>query len=161
MATDFSHFFDLSLDLLGSPAMLPDVVKLAKTLPSLRIIIDHVANVKNDGSPPDSAWEEGMKTAAQHRNVHCKVSGLVEGTGRREGNAPKETAFYQPVLDTIWREFGAERLIYGSNWPVSERFASLHTVQRIVTDYFAAKGQAATDKVFWQNARTFYKWVQR
>lgn len=32
--------------------------------------------------------------------------------------------------------FGTERLIYASNWPVSERFAPLATVQGVVGDYF-------------------------
>jgi hypothetical protein len=34
-------------------------------------------------------------------------------------------------------------------------------VQQIVMDYFAAKGQAATDKVFQQNSLAFYKWAKR
>jgi L-fuconolactonase len=52
-------------------------------------------------------------------------------------------------------------LIYGSNWPVSERFAPLDRVEQIALDYFRAKGQAALDQVFWQNAQTAYRWVKR
>jgi predicted TIM-barrel fold metal-dependent hydrolase len=63
---------------------------------------------------------------------------------------------YRPVLDELWQTFGAERLIYASNWPVCSRFASLAYVQQIALDYFATKGQAAVDNVFWKNAQTAY-----
>jgi L-fuconolactonase len=160
---DLKHLadLDLALDLLGGPEMLPDVPRLAAAVPGLRVIIDHVANVRIDGKAAGHAWREGMEAAGQHRHVYCKVSGLVEGTGRSDGNAPADQGFYRPVLDGIWEAFGVDRLVYGSNWPVSERFASCHLVQQIVHDYFKAKGQAALDGVFWRNARALYKWVER
>ena len=43
-----------------------------------------------------------MGAAAKHRHVYCKVSALVEGTGRRDGKAPRDVAFYEPVLDALW-----------------------------------------------------------
>jgi L-fuconolactonase len=152
---------DLSLDVVGGPDLLPDAARLAGEIPGLRIVIDHLAGAKIDGNAPDAQWLHGMRAAAQYQNVHCKVSGLVEGSGRAEGAAPRAAEFYHPVLEAIWECFGQERLIYGSNWPVSERFAPLATVQQIVADYFGAKGQAALQRVFWQNALAVYKWVNR
>ncbi|MBI2925563.1 MAG: amidohydrolase family protein [Verrucomicrobia bacterium] len=151
---------DLALDVLGGPDALPDVARLAKTIPDLRIVIDHVANLRIDGRAPPADWFSGMQTAAGHKNVFCKVSGLVEGTGRADGTAPQEVEFYRPVLDAVWAAFGEDRLIYGSNWPVSERFATLATVQRIASDYFSAKRSGVRDKVFWKNAKTVYKWIR-
>ena len=72
-----------------------------------------------------------------------------------------DAEFYRPVLDAMWAMFGPGRLIYGSSWPVSERFASLGRVQQIVSDYFGAKGREAKAKVFAQNARIAYRWVSR
>ena len=69
--------------------------------------------------------------------------------------------FYRPVLDAVWQAFGEDRVIYGSNWPVSNRFASLATVQGIVTDYFTAKGPGALAKFFSGNAAAAYKWLHR
>ncbi len=152
---------DLALDVLGGPDALPDVARLAKEIPDLRIVIDHVANVRIDGRPPPADWLSGMQDAARHKNVFCKVSGLVEGTGRADGTAPQDVDFYKPVLDAVWGAFGEDRLIYGSNWPVSERFAILATVQRIASDYFSARGARAREKVFWKNAKRVYKWVRR
>ena len=152
---------DLELDVNGGPTLLPLAARLAAALPALRIVINHNANVKIDGQAPPAAWREGMLAAAAHAKVFCKVSALVEGTGRSDGTAPRTVEFYRPVLDTVWEAFGEDRLIYGSDWPVSERFASLATVQAIVTEYFTAKGNRAAEKFFSKNALAAYKWVKR
>lgn len=152
---------DRSLDVNGGNLILPAVVKLAGAVPELRIIINHVANVKIDGKPLENEWRRGMAAAAREKNIFCKASGLVEGSGKRDGDAPRAVEFYRPVLDTIWELFGEDRLVYGSNWPVSERFAPCGAVQKIVGDYFGAKSGVALEKVFWRNAKVAYKWVER
>lgn len=57
--------------------------------------------------------------------------------------------------------FNAERLIYASNWPVSERFAPLATVQGIVEDYFSGHGRRQQEQVFWKTGQLAYRWVRR
>jgi L-fuconolactonase len=152
---------DLSLDVNGSIASLTAVAAVARAVPRLRIVIDHVANVKIDGKAPPAEWLSGMQTAAAQPAVYCKVSGLVEGSGRRDGKAPADVEFYRPVLDAVWERFGAERVIYGSNWPVSEVFAPLATVHRIVRDYFGIRGEAASRRYFAGNSQVVYKWLTR
>ena len=149
---------DLELDAIGGPDLLPEVVLLAGLLPDLRVVINHVSGVPIDGKAPPRAWLEGIRAAAKHRRVYCKVSGLAEATGKSNGDAPKDVAFYKPVLDALWEAFGEDRLIYGSNWPVSERFASYGTVQAIVSEYFGGKGKTAAAKFFAGNAKAAYKW---
>ena len=152
---------DRELDVNGRPDMLPDVARLAREIPKLRIVINHVANARIDGKPPDAAWLSGMRSAAAGENVFCKVSALVESTGRREGDAPADVEYYRPVLDALWQTFGEGRLIYGSNWPVSERFAPYRTVLGIVREYFTARGSTAAKKFFAANAQAAYRWPQR
>jgi len=152
---------DLSLDLLGGMEILPFADRLAKEVPSLRIIIDHLAGVVVDGKAPPADWVRQMGTLAKRPNIYCKLSGLVENTGRSDGSAPSDVEFYRPVLDAMHSMFGLERLIYASNWPVSERFASLATVQGIIGDYFRSHGRRVEEKIFAQNAKAAYRWVQR
>jgi L-fuconolactonase len=85
----------------------------------------------------------------------------VEGTGRRDGSAPRDVEFYRPVLDAMRGMFGPERLLYASNWPVSERFAPLATVQGIVEEYFRSHGRSEEEMVVSQSAKTAYHCVQR
>jgi len=152
---------DLSLDLVGGMEILELAALLAREIPPLRIVIDHLAGVRVDGRAPSDSWRQGLQSLVPLPNVYLKVSGLVEGTGRREQTAPTDPAFYRPTLDAIWDMFGADRLVYGSNWPVSELFAPLAVVQGIALDYFQAKGSTVVAKVFAGNARRVYRWVQR
>lgn len=148
---------DLALDINGGPDMLGEVARLAELLPNLRIVINHCANVRIDGKSPPQAWQRDMQSLSKQALVFCKVSGLVEGTGRRDGTATVDVDFYKPTLDVIWNAFGADRLVYGSNWPVSERFASFAVVQQIVANYFSGHGRQASEKYFHQNAVAVYK----
>jgi predicted TIM-barrel fold metal-dependent hydrolase len=93
--------------------------------------------------------------------MYCKVSGLVEGSGRGDGRTPADPGFYRPVLDGIWEAFGPDRLVYGSNWPVSGMFAPCGVVQSIASSYFRAKGAEAVNKCFHLNSKAFYKWTAR
>jgi L-fuconolactonase len=147
---------DLSLDLLVGTPGLAVVPTLAERLPRLRMIVNHVALVPIDGRPPDAAWIEGIRRAAGCPNAYCKVSGLVETTAAKP--APSDLEYYRPTLDALWDAFGADRLVYGSNWPVSERFADYATVIDIVAEYFSAKGAEVAEKYFWRNAKAAYRW---
>ncbi|MFM8469564.1 MAG: amidohydrolase family protein [Limisphaerales bacterium] len=152
---------DLELDVNGGPTLLPEVVRLAQALPALRVVINHLANVRIDGQNVSEPWRRDLEAAAKFPQVFLKVSALVEGTGKSDGSAPRDVEFYCPWLDIAWNAFGPDRLIYGSNWPVSARFASLATVQGIAHDYFSGKGRTALEKFFARNAQAAYRWVRR
>ncbi len=130
-------------------------------MPALRIIIDHLAGVVVDGKAPPADWVGQMRALARRPKIYFKVSGLVEGAGRSDGTAPRDVGYYRPVLDAMRAVFGHERLIYASNWPVSERFAPLAAVQGIVGDYFRSHGRRAEELVFAHSAKAAYRWVQR
>jgi L-fuconolactonase len=75
---------NLQLDVNVGTEALPNVAKLAAAVPSLRIVIDHLANTGIDGRIPDPSWVRGMVEVARRPNVFAKVSGLVEGAGRSQ-----------------------------------------------------------------------------
>jgi predicted TIM-barrel fold metal-dependent hydrolase len=72
--------------------------------------------------------------------------------------APADVNFYRPTLDALWRIFGEDRLIYGSNWPVCERAGTFQQSIDIVKAYLAGKRQSKWDKYFWRNGQAAYKW---
>ncbi|MFO1461568.1 MAG: amidohydrolase family protein [Verrucomicrobiota bacterium] len=146
----------LSVDVLIPPEQLLDAANLGRTISDLQIIVDHCSNVPV-GSPAPNDWTAGLVACHYAPNVSMKVSGLVEGTGRRGGSAPTDASVYQTVLDAIWHPFGEDRVLFGSNWPVSLHFASYGTVLHIVQDYFATKGPGASAKYFHRNARRVYR----
>lgn len=150
----------LQLDLNGPVTTLPQATKLAADVPDLRIVIDHL------GSPGDPKamhpdWQKEIQKLARHPHVFMKVSALVEQVECAEGQAPTDTAYYLPILDHLWQTFGTDRLIYGSNWPVSDRGAPYATVFNIVDSYFTSKGAEAREKYFWKNSLAAYRWKER
>jgi L-fuconolactonase len=146
---------NLSLDVVGGPDIVPKTASLAAALPDLRIVIDHCAGVHVDGKAPDASWVAGIRQVAAHPKVCMKVSALAEGSGR-EFAAPADLEFYRPTLDVLWNEFGEDRLIFGSNWPVSARFAEYGKVFQIVQGYFGEKSRNAQQKYFRRNAERIY-----
>ncbi len=148
---------NLTLDVLVGPDQLSAVASLAESLRDLRIVIDHCGNVPVNGKSPPVEWVGALRRCALQPNLSVKVSGLVEGSGRQDGAAPRDLAFYRPVLDELWDAFGPDRVIYASNWPVSARFATYETVFRIVEEYFNARGSGVAHRFFSDNAARIYR----
>ncbi len=126
-------------DINNGPA-LEAADKLAKRLPEMRVILEHMAR------------------AAERPNVWFKVSNLVESAAHSAGlkRAPAAPDVYRPWLDAVWKAFGPDRLIYGSNWPVCEWAADYATVVGIVRPWIASHGPAAEASFFRGAARTAY-----
>lgn len=143
-----------SVDFLVDAYSLKDVDAIAKRVPRLRIILDHIANIRLDGKPLDPGWVENFRAVAQNPNVFCKVSALF---GRvAEQPAPVDLAFYTPVLDLAFECFGEDRLVFGSDWPVSQTTADYPAVLKLTHAYFDPKGAGVCGKLFHDNAMKFY-----
>lgn len=151
---------DLQLDINGPVEVLERVAALSKEVPDLRIVIDHVGGA-GDPRAIKSGWAEAMQTLAKQAKVFVKVSGMPEQTKNEWGEAPVETEFYLPILNPLWDWFGEDRLIYGSNWPVSDKGTSYASVLGIVRPFYEGKGAEAAEKYFSLNAKAAYQWVDR
>lgn len=151
----------LVLDINGGPATPGIAAALAEKHPDLTVIINHCGNPGDAAKPLPDEWKTGITAAAARKNVFIKVSALVEGVKGEPGSAPTDPEYYRPVIDPIWNAFGPDRLIYGSNWPVSDRGAPYGTVVGIVEAYFEDKGTDVSDKFFAGNSRAAYRWQER
>ena len=151
----------LSLDVNGGPDTPAMIAKAAKQLTDLKFVLNHIGNVEISSSPPPSDWRSGIEQAAANTNVFCKISALVEGATRNGRAAPDDIEFYKPYIDVVWNAFGEDRVIYGSNWPVSESAADYYKLQKIISLYVADKGDQPTRKFFSRNASTAYRWIER
>ena len=134
------------------------LVRFTDHVPSLRIVVDHLPY-----DPPADLVERAEYLKALHelgkrRQVYAKVSNVLR---RSQNHVPVSLDFYRPSLDELWDVFGQDRLIYGSNWPVSNLVAPYGSVFRIVQEYFSAKGTDACEKYFWKNSQAAYRWRAR
>jgi L-fuconolactonase len=147
---------NLTVDLLGGAAMLPDAIRLARLAPGLRVVIDHL---------PFSVWDRDLEAARTAMagftdlpNVFAKVSAVARV---KDGQPLDDTALYRTRLEVLWSIFGPERLVYGSNWPVSNLVAPYGLVHKIAADFCATKSPEAAEKFFWRNSKTAYRWIPR
>lgn len=155
VAADLRRVADagLSLDVIGRGPVVAPTVSLAQAFPTLTIIINHLPFPEWDAKPAE--MRSALAPVATHKNVYIKVSDVVR---RVNGNIVDDAAFYRPGLDVLFDLFGPQRLIYASNWPVSERVAPYTTIHRVVADYFATQGRKAAEQLFWRNSLTAYRW---
>jgi len=145
---------DQTLDVLMFQFSLEDVAMMAKKVPNLKILINHVAGADIEGKPANAEWVAGVKLAAAHPNVYCKISGLFQQSHRQP--SPTDVEFYRSTLDVLTNAFGEDRLIYGSNWPVTMRHGSYGDLKKIVLDYYGPMGREVVEKLMYRNALVFY-----
>lgn len=145
---------DQTLDVLMFQFSLEDVAMVADKVPNLKILINHVAGADIEGKPAEAAWIAGVKKAAAHKNVYCKISGLFQQSHRQP--SPTKVDFYKSTLDVLTAEFGEDRLIYGSNWPVTMRGGKYGDYKKIILDYYGPKGRPFVEKLMYRNALKFY-----
>ncbi len=144
-----------TVDFLVGGYRFAEIAGIAKRVPDLRIILDHFGGVKLDGSPLDPKWVGELRAVAQQKNVYCKVSALY---GRVEKQpAPQDIAFYSPVIDLVFDCFGEDRLVFGSDWPVTEMTGDYASVLKLTKEYFDRKGRGVSEKLFHKNATAFYR----
>ena len=149
---------DLELDVLIRDQQLDELIKLARHLPELRIVVDHIGHMAIDGAAIEPVWAERYQRLAAQPHIYMKVSALMEQSVVQP--APIDPDFYRPALDAMWQAFGQDRLIYGSNWPVCERAGTFAAGLDIVKTYFAGHGDEASAKYFWKNAQSVYRWPE-
>lgn len=151
----------IAADLNGGPEIVSLVESLAKRVPDLTIVLNHIGNVAIESGGVPEGWKVAIRSAAKQPNVYCKISALVEGAARDGKKAPKDLEFYRPTLDVVWDAFGQDRVIYGSNWPVCEFAADYKTVQGLSMEYVSQKGPEALKKFCAANASKAYGWISR
>jgi L-fuconolactonase len=143
-----------TVDFLIGGYSLEDVAEIAGRVPNLRIMLDHFGNVRLSDQPLDEDWVADFRTVARHKNVYCKVSALY---GRfKQQPAPSDLHFYRPILDLAFDCFGEDRIVFGSDWPVTRTSGDYASVVKLTRAYFDPKGREISEKLFCRNALRFY-----
>ncbi|MGH9328447.1 MAG: amidohydrolase family protein [Terriglobia bacterium] len=146
----------LELDMANpDPALLQAVVRLTDRVPHLRIVIDHLPQLKPDDRRAANA---SLQELGRRSQVLVKLSEVLR---RVNDEVPLHVDFYRVWLDEIFGIFGEDRLLYGSDWPNSDRWGSYPEVLRIVREYFTNKRPHVMEKFFWKNSISAYRWIKR
>ncbi|KAA8746065.1 amidohydrolase family protein [Paenibacillus sp. UASWS1643] len=125
--------YDLAYDLLVSKEQLPYAVELVKTFPEQRFVLDHLAkpDIKSGIISP---WKETLESLAAQPNAYCKLSGMVTEADWGKWTPKDFTAYLNIAIEA----FGAERLMFGSDWPVSNVSATYFEVYGLINSHINA-----------------------
>jgi L-fuconolactonase len=105
----------LAYDLVVRADQLPGCGTLARALPQLRFVLDHLGKPDvASGLAALSSWRTALTPLAQCANVTAKLSGLVTEADPRQWT-PEDL---RPFVETAIELFGPERVMFGSDWPV-------------------------------------------
>lgn len=126
----------LSLDTVGGGFIAAAAVRLAGRVPGLRMVLDHLPFEKD----VPLAELKGLGT------VFAKVSNFWTQPGWGEAAA------------RVFEVFGEDRVIYGSNWPVSLRQGAYPDLLARARGFIAPHGERAARKYFHENSRSAYRW---
>jgi L-fuconolactonase len=146
----------LSLDALVFTRHLPHILTLARRYPELSIIINHAAKppLKGLTHHPEAmqAWREALQPLAKLDNVTLKLSGLFSEMSPAQN--PDEAAC---VVDFCLDHFGPERLMWGSDWPVTLMRQSYRFGYDWLKDKLKALNENETAQIFGGTAARIYK----
>jgi L-fuconolactonase len=139
-------------DLLFYVKHLRHAATLARELPALPMVIDHLAKPRIK-EHVTAGWIDDIRAAARFPNIYCKLSGMVT---EADWNAWKP-ADLKPYVETVLEAFGPERCMYGSDWPVCELAASYEQVHAALVEVLGPLSEDETARIFGGTAKEFYK----
>ena len=140
------------------PRHLEHVPVLAERHPELRMVIDHlskppIAGRNSSGHADREPWWSLIERAAQSPNVYAKVSGLYPGHDMTDWS----TETIRPYVARALACFGADRLMYGGDWPISVLAGDYEAVWRGLSPLFDELGAADRAAVLAGTAIEFYR----
>jgi L-fuconolactonase len=145
------QLYGFTYDILIYPQHLSVTLDLIGGSNEQKFILDHLAkpNIKNGTS---ATWASDLKKLASHKNVFCKLSGMVTEADHKAWT--KEDIY--PYMDKALEFFGPERLLFGSDWPVCQLAASYGQVCDLMNDYLDRLTIHEQELIWGKNATLFY-----
>jgi L-fuconolactonase len=144
----------LVYDLLVRERELPTARAVARRLPQLTLVVDHLAKPRiRDGAV--EPWAGELAALARQPNVACKVSGLVTEADWDAWTPGQLVPYVRHAAEV----FGPDRLLFGSDWPVCLLAAGYAGVVEATVEALdrAGLGPAERDRVLGANARRLYR----
>lgn len=144
--------FGFTYDILIYARQLAAAVEFVESVPAGHFVLDHVAKPELKVREIVE-WERQIRALAGHPNVMCKVSGLITEADWSYWSPD----VFRPYLDIIWDAFGAQRVMFGSDWPVCLLAGSYGQVKRLMDGFLGERSVAERNAFFGGNAARFYR----
>ncbi len=137
----------LSFDLQLIPELMEKTARILAQAPDTRVALCH-AGSPHDRSPAGlNDWAQRLRALSDLPQVSCKLSGL----GMFDHGWTPDTI--RPIVETCLEQFGPERVMFGSNFPVDKLYGDYASLTQAYHDLVPAEAHSA---VFSQTAARFY-----
>ena len=143
--------FGYTYDILVYPHQLETVIDFIEKFPDQPFVLDHMGKPEIENKKSWD-WENQIKEIATHPNVYCKISGLV--TEADPDNWKMED--FKSYIDFVLENFGIDRVMFGSDWPVCLLGADYKEVCDIVEENTTHLTEEEKTKLWGGNAAKFY-----
>lgn len=141
---------DLTCDLGTDRTRLDQILAFVRQVPEVTFVLNHLGKpgIADDEWTP---WERQIRDFAALPNVTCKVSGLLTETGA----APFDRA--HRYIGHVVEQFGFDRLMYGSDWPVQDLAGGLVRQVELLDDAFTGASEHELGRFWAGTAREIYR----
>ncbi len=137
----------LSFDLQLLPELMGRTAEVLAQTPETQIALCH-AGSPHDRSPAGlKAWARELRALSSLPNVVCKLSGL----GMFDHGWTQDSI--RPIVEECLDQFGPERCMFGSNFPVDSLTSNYETLASAFENLVPQNAKSA---VFGETARRFY-----
>ena len=133
------------------PRDLGAVADLAASLPDLVVVVDHLGKPPRGRDADLGAWEADLRKVAARPNTVAKFSGL-----QQPGQSFTADAL-RPVLDIALDAFGASRLMYGGDWPMTLPDGGYQPHWQVVRELVAELSPSEQEQLLAGTATTVYR----
>ncbi len=147
----------LTLDVANPDcALLEAVVAVAERIPELRIVVDHLPAWDGLGNGHERCMAL-LAALGRCPGVYAKISEIPRRVG---GSIPGDPEFYRPLLEQICAAVDEDHLIFGSDWPNSDRWLPYAETFALARGCMGGLSLRARRKFFWSNALAAYPGVR-
>jgi L-fuconolactonase len=141
----------LVYDLLVRAPQRPAGLAVARRMPELRFVLDH-AGKPGIATGEWEPWASWIDELARLPNLVCKLSGLVTEADWT-GWTP---AVIRPYAEHVLDRFGADRVMFGSDWPVCELAGGYRAVLELTRELLDGASTTERAAVLGDTARRVY-----
>ncbi|WP_266171162.1 amidohydrolase family protein [Dyella subtropica] len=142
---------DLAFDALIRPDQLPSLLKRLSREHALRAVLDHAGKPPIGGNGFDT-WSAHIASLAKRTTLYCKFSGLLTQLAPGMGEHAIDR-----YVDHLFDCFGAERLLWGSDWPVLTTHGDYGHWLSLALAHTRRLAPGREPEIFGGNAAAFYR----
>jgi len=155
--SSFAHLAgrNLVLELGGNGVDPKTITAIARRFPNMNIIMNHLAGVRMQGdqvAPGD--YMARLTEFAREPNVFCKISALY--TLISQDPAPTHPDVYKAIIDPVIDAFGPDRVIFGSNWTLSDMHGRYGDMIAMMDQYLDGREELTPEMFYYENINRAY-----